>query len=101
MSSPSVDKIFNKGSLSSSFGSSGISLSTSSICRCKLSCFLLSPRVLSTASSPNGVAVNVVFVFEKLKLFCTGGGFKLKCLNVGGDALNVSGCGGRKGGGGG
>ena len=96
MSSPSVDKIFNKESLSSSFGRSGISLNTSSICRCKLSCFLLSPRVLSTVSSPNEVVVTVVFVLEKLKLFCTGGGFDLKCLNVGGDALYVSGCGGLK-----
>lgn len=67
-----------------------------------MSCFLLSPRAFSALSSPNSIVVVllVVFVFRKLKLFCTGGGVDWNCLNVGGDALNVSGYGGWKGGGG-
>ena len=61
MSSAFVDKTFNNGSASSSFGGSGISLSTSSICHCYPSCFLYSSRAFSAMISPNDVIAVVVF----------------------------------------
>lgn len=70
MSSAPVYKIFDKGLPGSGFCGMEISLSTSSIFRSKLSCFLLSSRVFLAASLPNGVdVVAVVFNFGKLKLF--------------------------------
>ena len=61
MSSAFVDKTFNNGSASSSFGGLGISLSTSSICHCYASCFLYSSRAFSAMISPNDVIAVVVF----------------------------------------
>ena len=93
--SDSVNKILNKGSLSSSSGGSGISLSTFVVVGCLVFCFL--QRFFSALSLSNWVAV--VVVFGRLKFFCTGGGADWNHLNIGGDTLNVGGFSSWKGGG--